>query len=74
MSISSSGQDNPMSGKAGSPERYHFDIMSEHMAFKPGADNPQYKGTYVLDVATGVQFGPFLKAEALLKFHVSSRK
>jgi hypothetical protein len=74
MRLSKSGESNPMYGKAGYPERYHFDSMSEHMAFQPGAANPSYKGTYVLDVEKGVQYGPFLKAEALSLFRVSSRK
>jgi hypothetical protein len=74
MSFAKSGEANPMYGKEGYPERYHFDVMSEHMAFQPGAANPQYKGTFVLDVEKGVQYGPFLKAETLSMFRVSSRK
>jgi hypothetical protein len=74
MSMSKSGSDNPMYGRKGVPERYHFDSMSEHMVFQPGSDNPKYKGTYVLDVALGVQYGPYLKSETLALFHVSPRK
>lgn len=74
MSIAKLEESNPMYGKKGTPERYHFDSMSEHMAFQPGDANPSYKGTYVLDVEKGVQYGPFLKAETLSLFSVSSRK
>lgn len=74
MSAAKFGEDNPMSGRKGSPERYHFDSMSEHMAFGSGSSNPSYKGTYVLDVAQGIQYGPLLKAETLAVFRVSSRK
>lgn len=74
MSSMKEGSDNPMYGKGGHPSRYHFDSMSQHMAFQSGSDNPKYKGTYVLNVSEGIQYGPFLKSEALSVFQVSSRK
>lgn len=65
QSEAKSGFNNPFYGK-------------EHPGgFRPygyGSDNPSYKGTYVYDVATKEQYGPFLKANVLKDFHLSSSK
>jgi hypothetical protein len=46
----------------------------EENKFLRGEDNPKYKGTYVLEVATGIEYGPLLKAEVLTQFNIGSKK
>ncbi|MBP1357786.1 MAG: hypothetical protein JZD40_04780 [Sulfolobus sp.] len=47
--------------------------MAEN-AFRSEESNPQYKGTYVLNVRDNTQSGPHLKRDVLSTFHISSRK
>lgn len=42
--------------------------------FLPGERNPQYKGTYVYNLETKTETGPFLKVDVLRMYHISSRK
>lgn len=72
MSIAKSGPTNP-SADPNSLGRYYLDA-ARAAPFEPGSDNPQWKGTYILDSENSVQYGPFSKADTLLLFHVSSRK
>jgi group I intron endonuclease len=69
MSASKSGSNNPMYGKL-KDGRFELRMGS----FLPGEDNPKYKGTYILDIETNDIFGPMLKADVLIQFHLSSRK
>jgi hypothetical protein len=57
------GQHNPMYGLDKSVAFNHYAGSFQH-----GAENPSYKGTYVLEVATQTMYGPFLKAEVLREF------
>lgn len=70
MSDAKKGANNPMYGQEKSST---FWLHSQYSAFKSGAENPQFKGTYVLDVELNVQFGPLLKAEVLRDFYISLR-
>lgn len=72
MSASKSGPNNP-NYQENSYGRYYFD-MSRAEPFQAGSLNPQWKGTYVLDVNQNVQYGPFSKGDALSTFHISPRK
>lgn len=72
MSISSSGDSNPASDPD-SLARYYFDA-SRAEPFDFGSNNPQWKGTYILDIDNFIQYGPFSKADTLMFFHISSRK
>jgi hypothetical protein len=60
---------NPMFGKEKHP---YFEMMQG--TFGAGADNPSYKGTYVLNVEECKQYGPYLKREVLATYKISSRK
>lgn len=42
--------------------------------FPSGPSNPSYKGTYVLNVEANLQYGPFLKANVLIAYNISSKK
>lgn len=72
MAEAKRGENNP-NFDPDSPGRYPFD---EHRAaaFSSGEHNLKWKGTYVLDVANSVQYGPYSKADTLIAFRISSRK
>ena len=65
------GSANPMYGVPASGE---YLLSQEYFRFKPGSENPSYVGTYVLDVKENIQYGPYLKADVLKEYHISSRK
>jgi hypothetical protein len=71
MGMSKSGSDNPMYGKEKS---FQFNYYMTETNFPSGSDNPSYKGTYVLDVDANLQYGPYLKADVLSTYHISSKK
>ena len=50
---------------------YRWQHYMEENAFRPGEYNSQYKKTYVLDVATNTQSGPYLKSNVLSTYHIS---
>lgn len=72
VSLSKSGQSNP-NFHPDSPGRYYFDA-SRAPLFESGSYNPKWKGTYVLDVNSSIQYGPFSKADTLSVFHISPSK
>lgn len=65
------GSANPIFGKSKSTT---FERHKDYFTFRSLPGNPKFKGTYVLAVAEGLQYGPYLKIEALKIYHISSRK
>ena len=73
MSESKRGFNNPFYDNPDAMSYRWQHYMSENV-FRAGESNPSYKGTYVLNVATKIQSGPYLKSEVLSKYHISSQK
>jgi len=71
MSAAKGGANNPMFGR---DKSLQFDHFSDVNKFVSGPSNPSYKGTYVLDVENNLQYGPYLKADVLTTYSISSKK